>query len=733
MGTGTRLSIAAPAALGVALALLGAVCLMDPARADGPKPPAETQPAASSAPARTQPAATSRTDPFLKSLRQAVAIELPGERRPFVMVRKAIDWDRLDGEARKAGDPAVRDERLKYVEFWKRMAETYDYGMMCQRPNVFEWRAGELLAGTPPSDNRLPYADAGLPKGRACEYLLAEDLPGWAASLRLCAAGVLAGDGDERGMRVLLDRVRAGIKAPRGFGAVHECLRLAWTERALPLWAAAARDADPAVRRLVAGQVEHVPSGRAIPILLGLQSDADRQVRLAAAMALMRRGYDEAAPVLLAWVRGELDGQVGTAHGCAPICLQLQQWGVAGVPWEKVEAVLTDEAHKTPRHYWQAVEVAGNCLAAGRRKAALPFLTSAVAEGMKKADLLPALGSMPAQDLAVPWHAAEVLAANGRAEGLGLIGKYIEVGKDNWGYAYGALAALAAFLNRPDVPPQDRRTALAIAARAVQRRDVLFQGYFYRAIEALGEMGALVRVERRGQRLSAEETIALPYDRPYGPSPSSRYMIAEIYRARLRSVAVSAERQGIALPPDWLARYAKGQRDAIGALTDTALGPTARAALKELAAAEAGQDKPKPEDQPRTLKPDPAKSFATLAGDAEFVVCIMGDGWALRAHLPRQPKAMPRGEYHPRRCRLYRGEKIDTYIRPPAGPVPPPPPGDGRCSIDKVADLVVTVGEVKEAREPDGWVEVSFSAFSAGERRYGPTGPIRLRLVGPRP
>ena len=723
----------------MALALTAAVCLTNCVQADGPTIAAKPGPIAASAPAETQPVVTSRTDPFLKLLRQAMEIHLPAE-HPRLWVRKVIDWDRLGREAQKASDRGVREERMKYVEFWKRLAEAHDFGMTCSRAKVFEWKACQLLAGAHKPGKVLPYSDLGLPKDRACEYLLGEDLPRWAESLRLCAAGVLAADGNPRGMQVLLEAVRAAIEAPGRFAPMHEALRFACTDKALPLWADAARDSDARLRLVVVRQVEAVRSGRAIPILLGLLSDVDREVRTAAAMALMRRDFQEAAPVLMAKVRYELDGRIPSAHENAPVCLKLQRWGVSGVPWAKIEAVLTDKVWGNATHYWRtlALEVAGYCLAAGREKVALAFLKSAVSAGMKKIDALARLGSTHAPELTIAWHAAKILVSNGRAEGLDLIHKYIEVGQGNWGHAHGGLVALAAFLERPDVSQEHRRVAMAIAAKAAERRDELFQGYFNQALEVLGETGALVRVERHGKRLVAVEKIALPYRRRYCPPPVSRYMMAEIYRAKLRSLAVAARQEGIAVPPVWLAEYATRQRDAIGALTESAniaLGHSARAALRGLAATQGDQAGAQPKGEPRALKPDLAKSFATLAGDTTFIVCIMGEDWALKAYLPRERRKMPLGEYRPTRCRHYRGPKIGKYIHPPApaGPVSPLLPGNGKYSIDKVTDLVVTVTGGKLGREPSGYLEVSFSAFRAGGERYKQTGPVRLALRGPYP
>lgn len=550
------------------------------------------------------PVATSRTDPFLKLLRDGLDVKLA---KHWESVSKAVDWDRLGQEAGKAADAMVREERLAYVELWKRLAAAHDYGLMCSRMYVFEWLACELLAGTHKPDKALPYADLGLGKAKACEYLLAEDLPAWAASLRSCAAAVLAGAGERRGMDVLLEAVRATLKESPNFNPVHEAMRAAWTEEALPLWAEAARDPDPRIRLVVVQQVGAIRSGRAVPVLLAILKDEDRGVRTAAAMILMQRDVkaDAKAPVefalvLMEKVRRELDGKIPSAHENAPVCLKLQQWGIPNVPWEKIEAVLTDKVRANDRDYWNAVEIAGQCLAAGRETVSLPFLTAAVSESTENLGVLVELGTaMSAAKLGIPWHAATILVSNGRPEGLDLIRRYIEIGQKNWLPAYEGLKALAGFLNRDGVSEDNRRLAFTIAAKAVERRDALFQGYFPRGLEALGEMGALVRVENRDGRLAAVDAIPIPYDQKYGslsntlsrkvsrpPASNARYMITEIYRAKLRSVEVAARQDKIPLPPEWLAAYAKGQRAAISALMQSPepdLRRAAETALKDIA------------------------------------------------------------------------------------------------------------------------------------------------------
>ena len=85
-------------------------------------------------------------------------------------------------------------------------------------------------------------------------------------------------------------------------------------------------------------------------------------------------------------------------------------------------------------------------------------------------------------------------------------------------------------------------------------------------------------------------------------------MIVEIYRAKLRSVAVAARQEGIALPPGWLAEYEKAEHAAIAGLARGPAQPhgppayadlqrAAEAALKDLG--ESGDlSEPRPERLP---------------------------------------------------------------------------------------------------------------------------------------
>lgn len=579
-----------------------------------------TQPATQ--PTTDMAAGTSQSDPFLKLVRSGIDIK-PATRS--ASVAKAIDWQALRQEARKTADPGVRTQRVAYVELWKRLAQAYDYGINCSAPHIFERNACGLLAGRhDPHDQYLPYADLGIPTQPACDYLLAEDLPTWAQSLRPCAAAVLAGEGERRGMVILLEAIRDTINKPRGLDPIYIILPATWTPKALPLWAEVACDADAKVRLVAIRNVAATKSEKAVDILLPLLKDGDREVRIAAAVALMPRDAKDATPVLLDKVRRELDGKVASAAANAPICVKLSQWNVPDVPWEKIEAVLNDQVRREGDvDYWRAIEVAGCCLAAGREKLALPFLKSAMSAGLDILDQPARLsagnvsGTAPSpadtRALAFAWHAAKALAINGRLEGVHFIRRYIEVGQNNWTDAYGGLMALAAFLKRPEVKPEDRKLLMAIAAKAVERCDILFQGYPGRAAEALGEMGALVRVEQRAGHIAAVETLAMPYDRRYGCQPGY-YCIAAIYQARVRSVAVAANQDGITLPSGWLADYEKEQQAAIAALAqgpDGDLRRVASLALEQLNVSStlpATKPATSPSSRPAPTEPAPVTS-----------------------------------------------------------------------------------------------------------------------------
>ena len=87
---------------------------------------------------------TSRTDPFLKVVREKVSVEVAR----FEMVKKQIDWDALQKEVDKAADADERKRRQEYVDLWKVLAERHDHGCMCSKPFVFEDEVFDLLGGS---------------------------------------------------------------------------------------------------------------------------------------------------------------------------------------------------------------------------------------------------------------------------------------------------------------------------------------------------------------------------------------------------------------------------------------------------------------------------------------------------------------------------------------------------------------------------------------------------------
>lgn len=137
--------------------------------------------------------------------------------------------------------------------------------------------------------------------------------------------------------------------------------------------------------------------------------------------------------------------------------------------------------------------------------------------------------------------------------------------------------------------------------------------------------------------------------------------------------------------------------------------------------------------EPPQLEPDLNRSFATLAGDTEFTVCVMGTDWALRAYLPRDAERVPRGCFTPRACTFYRGPNIGRFLRPPSGPPAPPVPDDGRYIIQAVSGLTVTVLGGQNEPEPEGYLDVKFSKCTVGNEVFSAIGPVRLTLKGPYP
>lgn len=143
---------------------------------------------------------------------------------------------------------------------------------------------------------------------------------------------------------------------------------------------------------------------------------------------------------------------------------------------------------------------------------------------------------------------------------------------------------------------------------------------------------------------------------------------------------------------------------------------------------------PAPAEAPRTvLAPDAALSFATIT-EQGVLLCILTRDWGLRAFLRREGGGFQTGNpLAPDRARFFRGGKVEAVLQPPAGPPPMPlAPGDTPAEFE-VRGLAVTLVEVRDAREPDGFIVAAFSEFDAGEEGFSPAGPVRLPLRGPYP
>ncbi|MDK1032541.1 MAG: HEAT repeat domain-containing protein, partial [Planctomycetia bacterium] len=491
---------------------------------------------------------TSHTDEFLKFLRDALAVEI--ERSD--LLKDKIAWDKISAEAEKTKDPALKKKRLEYVALWKAMAGLHDYGMNCSMPNVFEWKATLLLQGKdvfePDRSTRWDYARLTFDPRRYRLYLMNEDLPPWAASLRYVAAGVLAGDGDKRGMDILLTAARA-VKPVNAHSHVPKSGEYFWmgaggaqTEKAVPLWKEVLKDEDIFVRLWAAGNVAVIKTANATQLLVATLKDKDYEVRKVAAKALMARDAREATAVLREILKKELrSDDIFSAVQMVPVCSKLEQWKVAGVPWDIIERYLNDKTMKNDSDCGRAIIIAGVCLSAGREEAAMAFLRKVL--------------SHPNEGLSL--YAARTLVENGKGAGIERLAKYFAEKKDNWGGAHQHLLSLAKFMLHKGAKAGDKTLAMDVARTAFDRRDAMFQGYCFRLFEALGEMGALVQVSKGDGGLRAAEFITLSYSEKYGRRPA--FHVEAIYRAKVRSVIVSGQQRGFELPDEWLAEFKKSQ------------------------------------------------------------------------------------------------------------------------------------------------------------------------------
>jgi hypothetical protein len=369
-------------------------------------------------------------------------------------------------------------------------------------------------------------------------------LPAWASSLACVAAGVLAGEGDREAMQVLVEAFRSGGQA-HGFA---EAAAGAHTEPALPLWAEVLEDADEAVREWAAGNVAGVESPRAATLLVSCLADASYRVRRRAALSLMARDRRESIPVLREVFERDFVGGVHSALRVAPICCKLQQWQVADVPWPRIESLLDERASRRGIR-WHAIQLAGDCLSAGREQVALPFLKAALKH----------------PEEATALHAARTLLASGSSLGLDRIARHVAAVPEPWLAVWEDLSALAAFLARGAFSRQEWEAAVAIARSAFRRCRA--QGRGDQLLRPLGEMGALYGVQGVGDAVRIAEVVGFPYTL-CGNGTSGRAMRA-IFQAKVRSVVVSAQHQGIELPPGVLEEFKRSQVAAISTLART--------------------------------------------------------------------------------------------------------------------------------------------------------------------
>lgn len=132
------------------------------------------------------------------------------------------------------------------------------------------------------------------------------------------------------------------------------------------------------------------------------------------------------------------------------------------------------------------------------------------------------------------------------------------------------------------------------------------------------------------------------------------------------------------------------------------------------------------------LTPDLAHSFATATA-GQFVVGIVGEGWAIRFTAPRVKPQLPAGVLKTGEVAFIRGPLLDQYIRPSAGPPTPPLPQSDAYSALPLDNITISaVGAVNTA-EPNAYLALSFSRFAVGGQWFTIAGNISLPLRGPLP
>ena len=132
------------------------------------------------------------------------------------------------------------------------------------------------------------------------------------------------------------------------------------------------------------------------------------------------------------------------------------------------------------------------------------------------------------------------------------------------------------------------------------------------------------------------------------------------------------------------------------------------------------------------LKPTPAHCFATPTG-TQFIIGVVGEGWAIQFAIPRDRSKLPTGALNTHNVSFYRGPEIYKYIRPSAGPPPPPLPKTGAYSALTLTNVAIKFVGGRNVREPDGYLEITLSSFVAEGEWFTVRGKVRLPFRGPYP